>query len=110
MVDVEFTVQYLVLLHSAHHRALTRNIGNIALLALASDLGLIPAALAGSAADAYREYRRSQHQIRLQGAALARAAPAAQARRREAVGELWMHVFGTAWRTSSRFGQAADFG
>ena len=111
MVDVEFTVQYLVLLHSARHPALTRNIGNIALLALASDLGLIPTSLAAAAADAYREYRRLQHQIRLQGAPLARVAPAAQAARRAAVSELWMHVFGAAWpQVSSRSGQAGDFG
>src|SRR5439155_299149 len=70
MVDVEFTVQFLVLLHSARHSSLTRNVGNIALLALASELGLVPAPLAASVAAAYREYRRLQHQIRLQGALL----------------------------------------
>ncbi|MCZ3114911.1 hypothetical protein NYZ21_20960, partial [Acinetobacter baumannii] len=35
MVDIEFTVQYLVLLHSRAHPELTRNAGNIALLRMA---------------------------------------------------------------------------
>src|SRR5271155_551366 len=63
MVDVEFSVQYLVLLHSAGYPALTRNCGNIALLALAAEFGLIPVSLATTVADAYRAYRRAQHQI-----------------------------------------------
>ena len=99
MVDVEFIVQYLVLLHSARHAALTRNSGNIALLALAADLDLVPASLAAAAADAYREYRRVQHQLRLQGAPLARVKPQAQAARRALIGELWREVFGAPWRT-----------
>ncbi|HEX9277795.1 MAG TPA: bifunctional [glutamate--ammonia ligase]-adenylyl-L-tyrosine phosphorylase/[glutamate--ammonia-ligase] adenylyltransferase [Casimicrobiaceae bacterium] len=110
MVDVEFTVQFLVLLHSARHPPLTRNVGNIALLALAAELGLVPAPLAATVADAYREYRRLQHQIRLQGAPLARVVPAAQAARRATVGELWAHVFGAAWQAAGGSGRAADFG
>ncbi len=43
MVDVEFSVQYLVLAHAHDHDALTRNVGNIALLGIAADLGLVPA-------------------------------------------------------------------
>ncbi|MFX5656500.1 hypothetical protein ABTE24_20210, partial [Acinetobacter baumannii] len=38
MVDIEFTVQFLVLLHSAAHAELTRNMGNIALLHMAGEL------------------------------------------------------------------------
>src|SRR5206468_126331 len=72
MVDVEFSVQYLVLAHAHAHPQLTRNAGNIALLKLAADLGLVPAAIAAGAAEGYREYRRLQHQIRLQGAREAR--------------------------------------
>ncbi|HEY2970153.1 MAG TPA: bifunctional [glutamate--ammonia ligase]-adenylyl-L-tyrosine phosphorylase/[glutamate--ammonia-ligase] adenylyltransferase [Casimicrobiaceae bacterium] len=110
MVDVEFTVQFLVLLYSARHPPLTRNVGNIALLALAAKLGLVPASLAASVADAYREYRRLQHQIRLQGAPLARVVPAAQAARRATVGKLWTQVFGAAWQVADGPGRAADFG
>jgi [glutamine synthetase] adenylyltransferase / [glutamine synthetase]-adenylyl-L-tyrosine phosphorylase len=109
MVDVEFAVQFLVLLHSAAHPALTRNVGNIALLALAADLALVPAALAASVADAYREYRRLQHQVRLQGASVARVTRAAHAARRAAIGELWTHVFGAPWQLE-RAGLPADFG
>jgi glutamate-ammonia-ligase adenylyltransferase len=109
MVDVEFTVQFLVLLHSAGHPPLTRNVGNIALLALAGELGLVPAPLAATVADAYREYRRLQHQVRLQGAPLARVAPAAQAARRLDVGELWTHVFGAPWQAAGGSGRAGDF-
>ena len=97
----EITVQFLVLLHSARHPPLTRNVGNIALLALAAELGLVPAPLAATVADVYRDYRRLQHQIRLQGARLARVAPAAQAARRSGVGELWTHVFGAPWQAAS---------
>jgi glutamate-ammonia-ligase adenylyltransferase len=110
MVDVEFTVQYLVLLHSARHPALTQNRGNIALLGLAGDLGLIPPDLAATVADAYRAYRRAQHQIRLQGAPQARVAPAAQAAHRAAIDALWQQVFGTPWQTPAAAGRSADFG
>ena len=99
MVDVEFIVQYLVLAHSHARPQLTANAGNIALLAMASEMGLLPAASAASAADAYREYRRLQHQIRLQGAAEARVEQGPHAEQRAAVDGLWKHVFGASWNT-----------
>ena len=46
---------------------------------------------------AYREYRRLQHQVRLQGAREARVEPGPQAARRAAVDSLWDSVFGGAW-------------
>ena len=98
MVDVEFTVQYLVLVHAREHPRLTRNAGNIALLATCGELGLVPAAMAAAAADAYREYRRLQHEIRLTGAPHARVDPETQADRRAAVSALWRHVFGESWQ------------
>ena len=97
MVDVEFAVQYLVLAHAHDHGALTRNAGNIALLGVAGELGLVPASIAAGAADAYREYRRLQHTIRLTGAPHARVDPALHAGRRAAVAALWTHVFGAPW-------------
>jgi glutamate-ammonia-ligase adenylyltransferase len=99
MVDVEFAVQLLVLAHAHRHPSLTRNAGNIALLAMAGALGLIDADTATAAADAYREYRRLQHQIRLTGAAHARVDPETQAQRRAAVMRLWNGVFGGPWHT-----------
>jgi glutamate-ammonia-ligase adenylyltransferase len=97
MVDVEFAVQFLVLAHACDHPALTRNLGNITLLRMAAGLGLLPAAVADAAADAYREFRRTQHQIRLTGAAQARVDPVTQRQRREAVTALWSQVFGAPW-------------
>ena len=97
MVDIEFSVQYLVLAHARVHPKLTRNIGNIALLKLAAQLGLLNTSLADSAADSYREYRRLQHQIRLQGAAEARVDPVPEAARRATVAALWQQVFDAPW-------------
>ncbi|MEP6996465.1 MAG: bifunctional [glutamate--ammonia ligase]-adenylyl-L-tyrosine phosphorylase/[glutamate--ammonia-ligase] adenylyltransferase [Betaproteobacteria bacterium] len=96
MVDVEFAVQFLVLAHSSNHPAMTRNAGNIALLALGARLGLLPPDLASAVADAYREYRRLQHQVRLQGATEARVEALPQADRRAVVAALWQYVFGSA--------------
>lgn len=67
IVDVEFIVQYLVLVHAKQHATLTRNAGNIALLHMAAALGLVDADLADRAAQAYRVFRRAQHLQRLQG-------------------------------------------
>ena len=94
MVDVEFAVQFLVLAHAHDHLTLTRNAGNIALLGVAADLGLVPAPVAAAAGDAYRDFRRMQHQIRLTGAAHAQVAAEAQSERRSAVVALWTDVFG----------------
>jgi glutamate-ammonia-ligase adenylyltransferase len=102
MVDIEFTVQYLVLAHAHRHPELTRNAGNIALLGICAQLGLLPPDLAHHAADAYRDYRRLQHQIRLTGAPHARVEPASQASQLIAVAALWRHVFGSAWEPSVR--------
>jgi glutamate-ammonia-ligase adenylyltransferase len=83
-----------VLAHAHEHAGLTRNAGNIALLGIAADAGLLDREVARDAADAYREYRRLQHQVRLTGATSARVEPAAQAARRARVDALWRSVFG----------------
>ncbi|MFO1284302.1 MAG: bifunctional [glutamate--ammonia ligase]-adenylyl-L-tyrosine phosphorylase/[glutamate--ammonia-ligase] adenylyltransferase [Burkholderiales bacterium] len=98
MVDIEFAVQYLVLAHAHDHPRLTANLGNIALLGIAGGLGLVDATLASRVADAYRDYRRAQHAIRLTGAAHARVDPANHAARRADVEALWVGVFGARWR------------
>ena len=67
IVDVEFIVQTLVLSHAHAHPELSRNLGNIMLLELAGELGLIPPELALEVAQAYRIYRQHQHRLRLQG-------------------------------------------
>lgn len=65
IVDVEFMVQYLILAHAHNHPAMTRNLGNIALLGIAAELGLMTTEAAHLAQLAYREYRRLQHSKRL---------------------------------------------
>ena len=65
MVDVEFVVQYLVLSQGGSHPGLIDNAGNIALLQLAQDVGLLPDGIGAAAAEAYRELRRVQHHARL---------------------------------------------
>ena len=61
IVDVEFIVQYLILAHSHIFPQLTQNYGNIALLGIAADLGLIDLNLAQKSQEAYRYYRKVQH-------------------------------------------------
>ncbi|MBL8501356.1 MAG: bifunctional glutamine synthetase adenylyltransferase/deadenyltransferase, partial [Nitrosomonas sp.] len=67
IIDVEFIVQYLVLGYSSRYPQLTGNIGNIALLKLAGELGLISQGAADKVRSAYREFRRIQHRLRLNG-------------------------------------------
>ena len=93
MIDIEFIVQFLVLAHAHEHPGMIANIGNIALLKMFADLGLAPADLAEGARSAYREFRKLQHGLRLNGAQYARV-PLAQVQARvEAVTRLWAEVF-----------------
>ena len=94
LVDVEFAVQYLVLSRAAAHPELTANIGNIALLRRAGELGLIPLEIGVAAGDAYRELRRRQHALKLQGAEHARAEHGGLSQEILAVQALWTQVFG----------------
>lgn len=94
MVDVEFAVQYLVLSQSAAHPELVANVGNIALLQRAEQVGLLPPGVGHAAADAYRELRRVQHRARLDEAPTQVTPPALQAER-DAVLALWAAVFGS---------------
>jgi glutamate-ammonia-ligase adenylyltransferase len=96
MIDIEFAVQYLALGQSDRHPELTRNAGNIALLKLAGELDLIPVESAESVGDAYREYRRRQHWLRLNGAKYARVPAQEIASRIDATRLLWTRVFETA--------------
>jgi glutamate-ammonia-ligase adenylyltransferase len=94
MIDIEFIVQYLVLRHACQHPELTANKGNIALLRMCGELGLIDPVLAQGAADAYRVMRRLQHQVRLQGQEQARVEPSLVASHAEVVVRLWRDCFG----------------
>jgi glutamate-ammonia-ligase adenylyltransferase len=94
MVDIEFTVQYWVLLHAASDPELIRNTGNIALLREVSRFGLMSEAEAETVGAAYRTYRKLQHTLRLDGMERARVDPALVSTEREAVLALWKRVFG----------------
>lgn len=94
MIDIEFMVQYLVLRHACDHPQLTGDIGNIALLKLAAQLGLIDGLLAAEAANAYRLFRKLQHQIRLQGSERAHIDAIRVEHERACVIRLWQQVFG----------------
>jgi glutamate-ammonia-ligase adenylyltransferase len=72
MIDIEFAVQFLVLGYAQRYADLTGNLGNIALLKMSAGHGLIAQDLAERCRDAYREYRRIQHSLRLNGAQYAR--------------------------------------
>ncbi|MGV3741733.1 MAG: bifunctional [glutamate--ammonia ligase]-adenylyl-L-tyrosine phosphorylase/[glutamate--ammonia-ligase] adenylyltransferase [Burkholderiaceae bacterium] len=93
MIDIEFMVQYMVLRHASQHQGLTADIGNIALLKLCGQLGLIDDALASEVADAYRSFRRLQHQLRMQGHERARVEGEAVAQEIAAVKTLWEALF-----------------
>lgn len=93
IIDVEFLVQYLVLLHASRHPQLTANIGNIGLLRLMASLNIIDADLAESVAVAYREYRHTQHMLKLQGASHLGVEPQGIAHHVEKVTALWSQVF-----------------
>ena len=93
MVDAEFAVQYLVLANSASHPELVGNVGNIALLQRAEQVGLLPAGVGHAAADAYRELRRVQHRARLDEVPTEVTPPQLQAEQ-GAVLALWQAVFG----------------
>ena len=92
MVDVEFTVQFLVLSQAASHPELIPNVGNIALLQRAEAAGLLPAGVGQAAAKAYRELRRVQHKARLNEEPT-HVTPSALTGEREAVLALWQAVF-----------------
>ena len=94
MVDIEFLVQYWVLLHAAQDPELIRNTGNIALLREVSRFGLMSEEEAETIGSAYRLYRKLQHQLRLDGMEKARVDPARVESEREAVLALWKRVFG----------------
>lgn len=93
MIDIEFMVQYLVLRHAAQHRQLTADLGNIALLKMVGELDLIDRQLSARVADAYRTFRKLQHQIRLQGEDRARVKIERVANEAADVRRLWSEIF-----------------
>jgi len=96
MVDIEFMVQFLVLAYSHQYRQLLGNLGNIALLRIASEVGLIGTDQALSVGNAYRLLRSRQHQLRLNGADKTRINLEVEpdfVAARNAVEGLWLQIF-----------------
>jgi glutamate-ammonia-ligase adenylyltransferase len=92
MVDAEFAVQYLVLMHACAHPELADNVGNIALLQRAEVAGLLSKDVGMKASAAYRELRRVQHKARLNEAPT--QVPQAELQmERDAILKLWQAVF-----------------
>jgi len=94
MIDIEFVVQFLILTRAGELPQLTENLGNIALLRMSADVGLLDRAIAEASAQAYRELRRIQHRLRLNGAQYARV-PFAEVEAWASAGRaLWTAVLG----------------
>lgn len=93
MVDIEFAVQYWVLLHAARHPEMIRNTGNIALLREVAHFGLMSEEEAETVGGAYRLYRKLQHRLRLDGMEKARVPREDVADEIDAVLGLWKRVF-----------------
>ena len=92
MVDAEFAVQYLVLMHARAHPEMADNVGNIALLQRAEVAGLLSKHVGVKASAAYRELRRVQHKARLNEAPT--QVPQADLKKeKEAILALWRAVF-----------------
>ncbi len=92
MIDAEFVMQYLILLHARRHQDLLANAGNIALLERAETLGLIPEPMGHAAADAYRSLRKAQHRARLNEAST-QVPPDTLSAEQQAILALWHCVF-----------------
>ena len=96
MVDIEFMVQFLVLAYSSQHQKLIGNLGNIALLRIAGEVGLIDPGVALSVGNAYRLFRSRQHRLRLDGAEKTRINLENESEliaARETVLALWLEIF-----------------
>jgi len=96
MVDIEFIVQFLVLAYAHKFPQLIANLGNIALLRIAGEVGLIENQIAQSTGDAYRLLRADQHRLRLDGAEKTRIQLSKEPQlmaARECVLQLWQDIF-----------------
>ena len=96
MVDLEFIVQFLVLGYSNTYPQFIGNLGNIALLRIAGEAGLIQIEVAQAVGDAYRLLRARQHRLRLDGAEKTRVDLGLEPKlvwAREVVLTLWQEIF-----------------
>ena len=94
VIDLEFALQAIVLTESHRHPALLDNKGNHALLKRAGELGIVDAAVAGAAADAYLALRARVHLSALNDEEDTLIGDGELAGERDAVVRLWKAVFG----------------
>jgi [glutamine synthetase] adenylyltransferase / [glutamine synthetase]-adenylyl-L-tyrosine phosphorylase len=66
MIDIEFAVQYAVLRYARTYSDLRGNTGNVALLKVMAQAGLIESALAQQVGHVYMYWRKAQHRCQLQ--------------------------------------------
>jgi glutamate-ammonia-ligase adenylyltransferase len=86
----------LVLANAHQHPKLIGNLGNIALLQIAGEIGLIAPEAAQSVGNAYRLLRTRQHRLRLDGAEKTRVDLDQEPEfiaARDAVQLLWLEIF-----------------
>jgi glutamate-ammonia-ligase adenylyltransferase len=88
-------VQYLVLVHAHAHPQLLANIGNIGLLHVLAELGMVETTLAENVATAYRIYRKIIHSEKLQAKEAKVPTIEIQAHQ-TAVMTLWQRLFNQA--------------
>ncbi len=93
IIDLEFAVQALVLAHGPRHPGLRENKGNHTLLQRAGALGLIDAATAIAAGEAYLAMRHRSHQAALNDEDKVRLGADELVPERAAVRQLWKEVF-----------------
>ncbi len=91
MVDIEFMVQFLVLAYAHQYPQLTADAGNLALLKMAAECGLIDVDLACQTRTLYRTLRQTQHRMRLNDAEHCRVTPGVIDTRAALV--LWAQLF-----------------
>lgn len=96
IIDLEFAVQALVLLHGPAHPKLRLDRGNHQLLRWAGELGLLDAATANAAADAYLALRRRTHEAALNDEEKVLVVGDELRAERDAVSRLYEAVFAAA--------------
>jgi glutamate-ammonia-ligase adenylyltransferase len=94
LIDLEFSVQAIVLVHGPRHPKLRLDKGNHQLLRWAGELGLIDAPTANAAAEAYLALRRRTHEAALNDEEKTVVGEGELAAERDAVRRLWRAVFG----------------
>jgi glutamate-ammonia-ligase adenylyltransferase len=94
IIDTEFVVQYWILAHAHRHSELLDNVGTLALLGRAAQLGLADADLAARCQDAYRRFRHKQHLLRLNAQGSSDVPEAGWEADRATVTSLWDAVMG----------------